>query len=206
MDISIKTLMALLPALAATLAMAATPDENYTRLCTTCHLPGVHGAPRVGDRKNWTQRLHSGLNIVYRNAIEGVPNTAMLAKGGHTELSDIELRAIVDYMITATALPPSVLRDARRYDKLGLSDRDFIRRDVSRDGYLSLREITVDPLLLKNFSCFDINKDGRPARPNTGARKPCWNRNASPLRWMMQNLMLQYTKPSVQSKAWPRAM
>jgi cytochrome c5 len=112
MDISIKTLMALLPALAATLAMAATPDENYTRLCTTCHLPGVHGAPRVGDRENWTQRLRSGLNIVYRNAIEGVPNTAMLAKGGHTELSDIELRAIVDYMIAATALPASVLRHA----------------------------------------------------------------------------------------------
>ncbi len=161
MDISIKTLMALLPALAATLAMAATPDENYTRLCTTCHLPGVHGAPRVGDRENWAQRLHSGLNIVYRNAIEGVPNTAMLAKGGHTELSDIELRAIVDYMIAATALPASVLRDAMRYDKLGLSDRDFIRRDVSRDGYLSRQEITVDPLLLKNFSRFDINKDGR---------------------------------------------
>jgi hypothetical protein len=85
----------------------------------------------------------------------------MLAKGGHTELSDIELRAIVDYMIAATALPASVLRDAMRYDKLGLSDRDFIRRDVSRDGYLSRQEITVDPLLLKNFSRFDINKDGR---------------------------------------------
>ncbi len=161
MRLAIKTFVALLPMLAASLTAAATPTEHYEKLCTICHLPGAHGAPKVGDREAWTQRLRSGLNMVYRNTIEGIPNTAMLPRGGQAGLSDIELRAIVDYMIAATALPASVLRDARRYDKLGLSDRDFIRRDVSRDGYLSRQEITVDPLLLKNFSRFDINKDGR---------------------------------------------
>lgn len=161
MGIAIKTLMALLPALTASIAAAATPAEHYVKLCTMCHLPGAHGAPQVGDREDWTQRLRPGLNTVYRNAIGGIPNTAMMAKGGHTELSDAETRAIVDYMIAASALPAAVLRDAARYDKLGLTDRDFIRRDTSRDGYLSRNELAVDPLLVRNFARFDANKDGR---------------------------------------------
>lgn len=161
MRLAIKTFVALLPMLAASLAAAATPAEHYEKLCTMCHLPGAHGAPKVGDREAWTQRLRSGLNMVYRNTIEGIPNTAMLARGGQAGLSDIELRAIVDYMIAATALPASVLSDARRYDRFGLTDRDFMRRDVSRDGYLSRQEIAPDPVLLKNFSRFDSNKDGR---------------------------------------------
>jgi len=154
-------LMALPLTLTASLAAAATPTEHYVKLCTMCHLPGAHGAPQVGDSKDWTLRLRPGRNTVYRNAIEGIPNTAMMAKGGHTELSDAELRAIVDYMIAASALPAAALREAARYDKLGLTDRDFIRRDVSRDGYLSRNELASDPLLARNFTRFDTNKDGR---------------------------------------------
>lgn len=152
----------LLLALAATLpAAAATPAERYMSLCAMCHLPGAHGAPQVGDREEWTRRLRPGLNMVYRNTIEGIPNTAMMARGGHSELSDDQVRAIVDYMIAAAALPQSVLRDAARYDRLRLSDRDFIRRDLSRDGYLSRQEVAPDPLLARNYSRFDANKDGR---------------------------------------------
>jgi cytochrome c5 len=155
------TLLALLPALATLTAAAATPADNYARLCTMCHLPGAHGAPQVGDREDWTQRLRPGLNTVYRNAIEGIPNTAMMAKGGHTELSDTEIRAIVDYMIAASAVPASVLRDAARYDRFGLTDPDFIRRDTSRDGYLSRSELSGDAVLIRNFARFDSNRDGR---------------------------------------------
>lgn len=63
--------------------------------------------------------------MVYRNAIEGMPNTAMLARGG-ASLSEAEVRAVVDYMLSASALPAHVMRDAARYDRLALSDRDFI--------------------------------------------------------------------------------
>jgi len=156
-----KTFIALLSALIASATAAATPAEQYIQYCTMCHLPGVHGAPRVGDREDWTQRLQPGLNSVYRNAINGVPNTAMLARGGQTAISDTEIRAVVDYMIAATGLPASVLRDAARYDKLGLTDRDFIRRDTSRDGFLSRPELADDPVLANAFARFDTNKDGR---------------------------------------------
>lgn len=141
-------------------AAAATPAEHYTRFCAMCHLPGIHGAPQVGRAQDWLPRLKPGLNMVYRNAVEGMPNTAMLARGG-ADLSEAEVRAVVDYMLAATALPAHVMREAVRYDRFGLRDRDFIRRDTSRDGYLSRNEVAADPLLLKNFSRFDLNHDGR---------------------------------------------
>lgn len=147
--------------LAAGTAGAATPAEQYSALCTMCHLPGAHGAPQVGNRDDWVERIRPGLHTVYRNAIEGMPNTAMMAKGGHTELSDDEVRAIVDYMIAASALPAGLLQDAKRYDRIGLSDRDFIRRDTSRDGFLSRSELAGDPVLLAAFQRFDSNRDGR---------------------------------------------
>lgn len=161
MRITTNIFMALLLAASATTAASASPAEQYEQFCTICHLPGAHGAPRVGDRDAWTQRLRSGLNPVYRNAIGGIPNSTMLPKGGQAGLSDNDVRAIVDFMIAATSLPASVLSDARRYDRLGLTDRDFIRRDTSRDGYLSRQEVSTDPVLLKSFSRFDANKDGR---------------------------------------------
>lgn len=155
-----RNLLVIVALVGGTPATAATPAERYTQFCAMCHLPGVHGAPKVGRHEDWLPRLKPGLNMVYRNAVEGMPNTAMLARGG-ADLSEAEVRAVVDYMLAATALPTSALRDAARYDKFGLSDRDFIRRDTSRDGFLSRSEVSADPLLLKNFSRFDANRDGR---------------------------------------------
>ena len=128
--------------------------------CALCHLPGIHGAPRVGDQADWTQRLRAGMNMVYRNALEGMPNTAMLARGG-SSLTDAELKAAVDHMLTATALPAAVLQQASRYDKLGITDRDFIRRDANYDGFLTREELAGDPVLLRGFERFDENRDGR---------------------------------------------
>ncbi len=139
----------------------AAPADQYTRYCAMCHLPGIHGAPKVGDQKDWAQRVRPGMSMVYRNTLEGVPNTAMLAKGGQAELSETEIKAIVDYMIAANALPASTLKDAARYDKLGITSCDFIRLDANYDGFLSRDEIAGDNLLLRNLARFDDNRDGR---------------------------------------------
>ncbi len=145
----------LLPALAS----AATPAEHYTSFCASCHLPGIHGAPRVGDTADWTRRLRSGFNLVYRNAIEGVPNTAMLPLGG-ASLTAAEVRAVTEYMIAASALPAAALKEAARYDRLGISDRDFIRQDTNYDGRLSRAELTRDPVLERSLARFDADRDG----------------------------------------------
>ncbi|MGZ5257939.1 MAG: hypothetical protein ACXWIS_25865 [Burkholderiales bacterium] len=39
---------------------------------------------------------------------EGIPNTQMAAKGGYRELSDTDIKTLVDYMIAAAALPPTI--------------------------------------------------------------------------------------------------
>ncbi len=149
-------LIALLPPLPAS---AATPAQQYTAFCASCHLPGIHGAPRVGDTADWTRRLRGGFNLIYRNAIEGVPNTAMLPLGG-ASLSPAEVRAVVDYMIAASAPSAAALKDAARYDRFGVGDRDFIRQDTNHDGRLSRAELAHDPVLARNLARFDANRDG----------------------------------------------
>src|SRR5262245_39935952 len=87
-------------------ASSQAPSELYAKHCAVCHLPGIAGAPKVGDTTEWSRRVRPGLNMVHRNALQGMPNTAMLAKGGQRDLGEDALKAIVAYMITAANLSP----------------------------------------------------------------------------------------------------
>lgn len=143
-------------------AGAADVGENYMRDCAVCHLPGIAGAPKVGDKAEWTKRVRAGIGWLYRNALEGIPNTAMMAKGGHgKDLTDDEVRAIVDYMVSAAQLDTKTLEAAARYDKLRINDRDFIRLDRNFDGFITADELAQDPVLRQNLKRFDDNRDGR---------------------------------------------
>lgn len=150
-------LIALLPMSAA--GQQAMPAQRYTAFCASCHLPGIHGAPKVGDTAEWERRLRGGFKLVYRNTIEGIPNTAMLPLGG-SSLSESELREVVDYMIAASAPSAAAMKEAARYDRLGINTRDFIRFDLNRDGRLSREELSGDPMLLRNFARFDVDRSG----------------------------------------------
>jgi cytochrome c5 len=145
----------------ASACAAAETAENYMGNCAVCHLPGIAGAPKVGDKAEWTRRVRAGISTVYRNALQGIPNTAMTAKGGHDKLTDAEVKAIVDYMVGAAAIDENVLRAAARYDRLGITDRGFIALDADYDGYLTRNELAGDAVLLRNLQRFDRNRDGR---------------------------------------------
>ena len=62
---------------------------------------GVADAPRLGIADDWTSRLPRGREALYRNAIEGFTGKTgvMPPKGGFTELSDEQVREIVDFMV-----------------------------------------------------------------------------------------------------------
>jgi len=74
----------------------------FNRTCTVCHWPGVGGAPPVGNKDAWKDRIASGKDILYRHAIKGWNGPSgkrMPARGGNWNLTDEQVKAAVDYMI-----------------------------------------------------------------------------------------------------------
>jgi cytochrome c5 len=69
----------------------------YGNLCTGCHAAGVANAPKLvqGD---WTARIAQGKDTLHKHAIEGF--NAMPPKGGNPALTDEQVIATVDWMLT----------------------------------------------------------------------------------------------------------
>ncbi len=75
--------------------------------CFACHGPAAPAlnAPQSGVKANWVPRMEKagGLDGLVANAINGVPGTAMAPRGG-SGLSDDELKAAVEYMLSQSGL------------------------------------------------------------------------------------------------------
>ena len=81
-------------------AQARSGKEVVESTCITCHGSGAQGAPKIGDRKAWSQRANQGLSSLTLSAIKGIRN--MPAHGGNTGLTDVELARGVAYMVNAS--------------------------------------------------------------------------------------------------------
>ena len=85
---------------------AATPDEHgksmYNKTCALCHAAGVAGAPMPGNKDDWGPRIAQGKDMLYQHAIEGYTGQKgmMPPRGGNAALSDDEVKAAVDYMVS----------------------------------------------------------------------------------------------------------
>ena len=73
-------------------------EEVYSSSCSACHASGAAGAPKLGDKEAWAPRIKSGSEILYNSAIQG--KKAMPPKGGNISLSNEDVKAVVDYMVT----------------------------------------------------------------------------------------------------------
>ena len=79
----------------------------YVSSCEPCHGNGGGGAPIPGDKEEWATRLAKGREAVYLLAIQGFESpiddegrtAVMPAKGARNDLSDDEIKTLVDYMI-----------------------------------------------------------------------------------------------------------
>jgi len=85
-------------ATAAPAAATAAPPL-YAQACSTCHAPGIAGAPKVGDKAGWAQRVAQGIDALTASAIKG--KGAMPPKGG-SSASDADIKAVVTYMVNAS--------------------------------------------------------------------------------------------------------
>jgi len=70
----------------------------YNSVCGACHNSGVAGAPKLDDKSAWASRLGAGTEALYASVING--KGAMPAKGGAVSLSDDEIKASVDYILS----------------------------------------------------------------------------------------------------------
>lgn len=72
-------------------------ERIYNEACQACHMAGAAGAPQLVAAQ-WTDRLEQGKETLVSHAINGIG--VMPAKGGRTDLSDEQVRASVEYMLT----------------------------------------------------------------------------------------------------------
>ena len=73
----------------------------YDTSCSMCHADGaMDDAPSVGDKAAWTTVLKKGLDTVNKNALDGI--NAMPPKGGAMDLTEAQLKEVVDYMVGAS--------------------------------------------------------------------------------------------------------
>ena len=77
-------------------AVARTGEEIVRSQCSSCHLNGANGAPKMGDRAAWIPRLKNGMEAAVASAVHG--HGAMPARGGLPDLSTQEIRSAIEYM------------------------------------------------------------------------------------------------------------
>jgi len=68
----------------------------YASVCSACHASGAAGAPIPGSPA-MALRAEKGLDVLVQSAVNGL--NAMPPRGGRPDLSDEQIRAVVDYMI-----------------------------------------------------------------------------------------------------------
>ncbi len=79
-------------------APAGAPPALYTQICGACHVAGVAGAPKFGDKAAWAPRIAQGIDTMTAHVIAG--KGVMPPKGG-SNASEAEIKAVVEYMAAA---------------------------------------------------------------------------------------------------------
>jgi cytochrome c5 len=77
-------------------------EKVYNESCKACHDEGIAGAPKIGDPEAWADRVAQGMDTLDKNAIDGFTGKTgtMPPKGGNAALSDEDVKAAVEYMVS----------------------------------------------------------------------------------------------------------
>jgi len=91
-----ETAPAAAPAQAVAADSSQEVEKTYNSVCAACHATGLIGAPIPGSPE-MAQRAEAGLDAMLQNSLNGL--NAMPARGGRPDLSDEQIKAIVELMI-----------------------------------------------------------------------------------------------------------
>lgn len=83
---------------AAPAASSMSGEQIVTQVCALCHSTGMMSAPKLGKASDWAPRIEKGIDTLYSNAINGL--NMMPARGGRPDLSDDDVKAAVDHMLS----------------------------------------------------------------------------------------------------------
>ena len=90
------------PVAAADAGKTAAPSGKavYDATCTACHAANspIPGVPKLGDKAAWAPRIATGMAALLTSVTNG--KNAMPAKGGNPSLTDTDLKAAVEYMVS----------------------------------------------------------------------------------------------------------
>ncbi len=78
---------------------AADGKAVYDKTCVACHASGVANAPKFGDKAAWAPRIATGNAAMLASVIKG--KGAMPPRAGAAGISDDDLKAAIDYMVSA---------------------------------------------------------------------------------------------------------
>ena len=84
---------------AASAGGSAEGKSVYDQTCHVCHGTGLAGSPKFGDKAAWAPRIATGMPALYNAALHGL--NAMPPKGGNAQLTDAQVKAAVNYMVSA---------------------------------------------------------------------------------------------------------
>jgi cytochrome c5 len=75
-------------------------QRAYERACARCHEQGLDGAPATGDSESWADRSSLWVAVLAEHARVGYLD--MPSRGGEPDLTDQEVTAAAEYMLTLT--------------------------------------------------------------------------------------------------------
>jgi len=75
-------------------------EQVYQHACASCHDEGLQGAPAIGDREVWSRRSPMWAAVLFEHSRNGFME--MPAKGSHQELTDLEVDAASEYLLSQT--------------------------------------------------------------------------------------------------------
>ena len=79
-------------------------EKTYKMACFACHGTGAAGSPKLGDKAAWTPRIAQGNAALHDHALKGYKGKTgyMPPKGGRADISDADVKAAVDYIVSSS--------------------------------------------------------------------------------------------------------
>lgn len=73
-------------------------EDVVKQVCAACHGTGALGSPKIGDKAAWGPRVAQGIAVLDDHALKG--KGSMPPKGGNAALSDDEVKAAVEFLVS----------------------------------------------------------------------------------------------------------